>query len=108
MFDNIEVKTSSNNPAGTVVTLVRHGSNPINGHKRSHSYGPQHQRPSHLIHPGHLHAQIGGGHRRTGSSVIETLQTLTGSCGHGDPTYNSKEASLAQFLEMLKKEQQEK
>ena len=88
-----------------MVTLVRHGSNPINGHKRSHSYGPQ--RPSHLIHPGlNLQAQLG--HRRAGSSVIETLQTLTGSCGHGDPNYNSKEASLAQFLEMLKKEQQEK
>ena len=98
----IEIEKSAN--SGTVVTLVRHGSNPINGHKRSHSYGPQ--RPSHLIHSGHLQSQLG--HRRTGSSVIETLQTLTGSCGHGDPNYNSKEASLAQFLDMLKKEQQEK
>ena len=103
VLEAIEIEKSAN--SGTVVTLVRHGSNPINGHKRSHSYGPQ--RPSHLIHPGlNLQAQLG--HRRAGSSVIETLQTLTGSCGHGDPNYNSKEASLAQFLEMLKKEQQEK
>ena len=100
----IEAKSSSSG-GGTVVTLVRHGSNPVNGHRRSHSYGPQ-RPPSHLIHPGHLQAQLG--HRRAGSSVIETLQNLTGSCGHGDPNYNSKEASLAQFLEMLKKEQQEK
>ena len=103
VLEAIEIEKSAN--SGTVVTLVRHGSNPINGHKRSHSYGPQ--RPSHLIHSGlNLQAQLG--HRRAGSSVIETLQTLTGSCGHGDPNYNSKEASLAQFLEMLKKEQQEK
>ena len=104
VLEAIEIEKSANSGGGTVVTLVRHGSNPVNGHRRSHSYGPQ--RPSQLIHAGHLQAQLG--HRRTGSSVIETLQTLTGSCGHGDPNYNSKEASLAQFLEMLKKEQQEK
>ena len=104
VLEAIEIEKSANSGGGTVVTLVRHGSNPINGHRRSHSYGPQ--RPSHLINAGHLQAQLG--HRRTGSSVIETLQTLTGSCGHGDPNYNSKEANLAQFLEMLKKEQQEK
>jgi len=75
-------------------TVVRHGSNPINGHKRSHSYG--HHRPAMQ------------GHRRTGSSVIETLQTL--SCASaGDGTYcHHHEASLAQFLETLRKEQQEK
>ena len=76
-------------------TVVRHGSNPINGHKRSHSYG--HHRPA-------LH-----GHRRTGSSVIETLQTLScTSGGDGHHFCQHHETSLAQFLENLKKEQQEK
>lgn len=43
-------------------------------------------------------------HRRTGSSVIETLQTLTCSGAETD----RREESIAQFLENLKKEQQEK
>ncbi|CAB4061516.1 unnamed protein product [Lepeophtheirus salmonis] len=66
------------------------------GHRRSHSHG-HHRFPSACTH--HHHSN----HRRTGSSVIETLQTF--SCGSTEHCYE-RENSLALFLENLKKEQQ--
>ncbi|QQP55592.1 Solute carrier organic anion transporter family member 5A1like, partial [Caligus rogercresseyi] len=65
----------------------------IPGHRRSQSHGHHRLPQSCCIH----------GHRRTGSSVIETLQTF--SCGSTEHCYE-RENSLAQFLENLKKEQQ--
>ena len=46
----------------------------------------------------------GGHHRRTASSVIETLQTLTCSAEQG--TVDKRDEHIAAFLENLKKEQQ--
>ena len=53
------------------------------------------------------------GHRRTGSSVIDTLQTLTCTSGGNDGgsghyCHHHHEESLAKFLEQLRKEQKEK
>ncbi len=73
---------------------TRHATNLIKGHRRSHSHG-HHKgggEPNH------------GRHRRTGSSVIETLQTL--ACSGTD--HDNRNESIAQFLENLRKEQQEK
>ena len=47
----------------------------------------------------------GNHHRRTASSVIETLQTLTCN-GAGDGTVDKRDEHIAAFLENLKKEQQ--
>eukprot|EP00094_Tigriopus_californicus_P000284 TCALIF_00274-PB protein Name:"Similar to SLCO5A1 Solute carrier organic anion transporter family member 5A1 (Homo sapiens)" AED:0.11 eAED:0.11 QI:460/0.90/0.91/1/0.63/0.58/12/137/1099 len=82
----------------------------VSGHRRSSSYG-HHRALTNSVSLGaggpssshHAAARIG--HRRTGSSVIETLQTLTCS---GAETDKTREESIAQFLENLKKEQQEK
>jgi hypothetical protein len=75
----------------------RHGSTQIKGHRRSHSYGHHKGMPS-------SDGNYGPRHRRTGSSVIETLQTLACS---GTEQENRNE-SIAQFLDNLRKEQQEK
>jgi hypothetical protein len=116
---NICVRPSVNSP-GTFVT-VHHpslpnralnygtsggnsGSTSTAGHRRSNSYG-HHRTLTGTCSLGGLGGHSGGGflHRRTGSSVIETLQTFACS-GEG----SRREDSLAQFLENLKKEQQEK
>lgn len=82
----------------------------VNGHRRSSSYG-HHRALTNSVSLGaggvssSHHAATRIGHRRTGSSVIETLQTLTCS---GAETDKTREESIAQFLENLKKEQQEK
>ena len=65
------------------------------GHKRSHSYG-YHRNPPMFQH----------GHRRTGSSVIDTLQTL--ACNGSTEQELNPQESILQFLENLRKEQQEK
>jgi hypothetical protein len=95
--------------------VARHASNPVGqvpvqpqaavaaaaivsqtkGHKRSHSYG-YHRNPPMFQH----------GHRRTGSSVIDTLQTL--ACNGSAETELNPHESILQFLENLRKEQQEK
>lgn len=72
--------------------MVRHQ---VKGHRRSHSYGHHKGAPT-VPHHGH--------HRRTGSSVIETLQTL--ACSGAEQEHHNE--SIAQFLENLRKEQQEK
>jgi hypothetical protein len=46
------------------------------------------------------------GHRRTGSSVIDTLQTL--ACTSASEQELHPHESIMQFLENLRKEQQEK
>ena len=84
------------------------------GHRRSNSYG--HHRA--LTNSASLGAGVPAnaasalyGHRRTGSSVIETLQTLTcagGNGANGAEGEKTREETIAQFLENLKKEQQEK
>ena len=66
------------------------------GHRRSHSYG--HHKGFHEKENYHQR------HRRTGSSVIETLQTLACTGAEQDNPNNS----IAQFLENLRKEQAEK
>jgi hypothetical protein len=86
------------------------------GHRRSNSYGQQHRALTGTnscgggggAHYGVSH-HVPHHHRRTASSVIETLQTLTCSGSGGDGTsVDKREESIAQFLENLKKEQQEK
>ena len=67
----------------------------MKGHKRSHSYGH---------HRGYFEGHNQGRHRRTGSSVIETLQTLACTGTEQD----NRNESIAQFLENLRKEQAEK
>jgi len=74
------------------------------GHRRSNSYG--HHRAltgTNSLGGGGAASRLSQHHRRTGSSVVETLQTLacTGQdCG--------REESLAQFLENLRREQAER
>lgn len=76
----------------------------VNGHRRSNSYG-HHRALTGTSSCGNATTSgLSMGHRRTGSSVIETLQTLTCSGAETD----KREESIAQFLENLKKEQQEK
>ncbi len=89
--------------------IYRHASNPVTqpaqlpvvvntqvrGHKRSHSYG-YHRNPP----------MFQQSHRRTGSSVIDTLQTLT--CTAPSEQELHPHESIMQFLENLRKEQQEK
>merc|ERR1719507_2720761 len=66
------------------------------GHRRSHSYGH---------HKGfHEDSNNQHRHRRTGSSVIETLQTLACTGAEND----NPNDNIAQFLENLRKEQAEK
>ena len=68
----------------------------MKGHRRSHSYGH---------HRGYFEGHNQGHrHRRTGSSVIETLQTLACTGAEQD----NRNESIAQFLENLRKEQAEK
>ena len=76
------------------------------GHRRSNSYGPVHRAltgTASLNAADHIHLHYPH-HRRTASSVIETLQTL--ACNGTEAT--RREDSIAQLLENLKKEQQEK
>jgi hypothetical protein len=81
-------------PAIQAASAVASGSQ-VKGHKRSHSYG-YHRNPPMFQH----------GHRRTGSSVIETLQTL--ACNGTTEQELNPHESILQFLENLRKEQQEK
>lgn len=67
----------------------------LKGHRRSHSHGH---------HKGFHDVVAGSRHRRTGSSVIETLQTLACTGAEQD----NPNDSIAQFLENLRKEQAEK
>ncbi len=86
--------------AAAAVTLV--------GHRRSNSYG-HHRALTATCSLGAASPSAAGlchHHRRTGSSVIETLQTL--ACNGGAETVDRREESIAHFLEQLKKEQQEK
>ena len=81
----------------------------VSGHRRSNSYG--HHKTltgtSSLGAAGNTVAStLNAMHRRAGSSVIETLQTLT--CSGAEASERRTEDSLAQYLENLKKEQQEK
>jgi len=90
------------------------------GHRRSNSYGQQHHRALTATTSCGAGAQYstsaasgavpGSHHRRTASSVIETLQTLTCSAtgGTADGTVDKRDEHIAAFLENLKKEQQEK
>ena len=72
----------------------------LKGHRRSHSYG--HHKG---FHEGSNPAGVQQHqHRRTGSSVIETLQTLACTGAEQD----NPNDSIAQFLENLRKEQIEK
>ena len=96
------VARHASNPVGQVpvqpqaaVAAAAIVSSQLKGHKRSHSYG-YHRNPPMFQH----------GHRRTGSSVIDTLQTLACN-GSGEQELNPQE-SILQFLENLRKEQQEK
>ena len=96
------VARHASNPVGQVpvqpqaaVAAVAIVSSQLKGHKRSHSYG-YHRNPP----------MFQQGHRRTGSSVIDTLQTLACN-GSGEQELNPQE-SILQFLENLRKEQQEK
>ena len=105
-------------PSGSSSTLPQLQQHPhlptrglILGHRRSNSYG--HHRAltatTSLNNNIPLNGALSHLHRRTGSSVIETLQTLACNSGNGaEGEGRSREESIAQFLENLKKEQQEK
>ena len=92
------------------VSVSRHASNPVcqppvqaaaivsthvKGHKRSHSYG-YHRNPP----------MFQQSHRRTGSSVIDTLHTL--ACNGTSEQELSHHEYIFQYLEKLRKEQREK
>ena len=79
-----------------VSTMLENSQMKMKGHRRSHSYG--HHKGFHEDRNYHQR------HRRTGSSVIETLQTLACTGAEQDNPNNS----IAQFLENLRKEQAEK
>ena len=89
---------SSSKAAELLVSTMLENSQMIKtkGHRRSHSYG--HHKGFHEKENYHQR------HRRTGSSVIETLQTLACTGAEQDNPNNS----IAQFLENLRKEQAEK
>ena len=89
--------TSSSKAAELLVaTMLENSQKSSKGHRRSHSYG--HHKGFHEKENYHQR------HRRTGSSVIETLQTLACTGAEQDNPNNS----IAQFLENLRKEQAEK
>ena len=76
-------------------------------HRRSNSYGPVHRALTGTASLD-LHHNNGPIHRRTASTVIETLQTLACNKQCNVDHHQQQENSIAHFLETLKKEQQEK
>lgn len=78
-------------PAAAAAIVSTH----VKSHQRSHSYG-YHRNPP----------MFQQSHRRTGSSVIDTLHTL--ACNGTNEQELNPHESILQFLDNLRKEQQEK